>query len=75
MKRWLWLLVAAGVFASWRAVDAQQIGRRDGPVHRQQGNVMPQGAPAVPDASTFALFASGMAPVVLYAWKRHRAKK
>ncbi|MCS6950357.1 MAG: hypothetical protein RMM06_06005 [Armatimonadota bacterium] len=75
MKRWLWLLVAAGVLASWRVVDAQSLGRREGPSQRQPGNVMPQGAPAVPDASSLVLFASGVAPVALYALKRYRAKK
>lgn len=75
MKRWLLLLTVAGVLASWKVVDAQTIGRREGPVHRQTGNVMPQGSPVVPDASTLVLFASGVAPVALYAWKRYRARK
>ncbi len=75
MTRWLWLIVAAGLLASWRVVDAQSLGRREGPVHRQPTNVSPQGAPAVPDASTLVLFASGVAPIALYALKRHRSKK
>jgi len=74
MKRWGWLLVAAGILLAWRTVDAQALGRREGSPNRQPGSVAPQ-APAAPDAGTLTLFAAGAAPVVLYTvLKRHRKK-
>ena len=75
MKKWLLLAAAAGVLMAWRAADAQSLGRRDKTPNRQQGNVVNQSAPAAPDASTLVLFASGAAPVALYALRRHRSRK
>lgn len=75
MKRWVLVLAAAGLLLAWRTVDAQSLGRRGGASNRQPGNVTTQGSPTVPDAGTFALFASGAAPIALYALKRHRSKK
>ncbi len=75
MKKWALLVAAAGLLVAWRAVDAQSLGRRDSTPDRQTGNVTSQGSPVVPDAGTLVLFASGAAPVALYALKRHRSKK
>lgn len=75
MRKWVLLVATAGLLIAWRAVDAQSLGRRDNTPNRQPGNVVAQGSPAVPDASTLVLFASGAAPVALYALKRHRSKK
>lgn len=75
MKKWALLVAAAGLLLAWKAVDAQSLGRRDNTPNRQAGNVTSQGSPAVPDAGTLVLFASGAAPVALYALKRHRSKK
>ena len=75
MKKWLLLAAAAGVLMAWRAADAQSLGRRDKTPNRQPGNVLSQGSPTVPDASTLVLFASGAAPVALYALRRQRSKK
>lgn len=75
MKKWALFVAAAGLLVAWRAVDAQSLGRRDNSPNRQTGTVTSQGSPAIPDASTLVLFASGAAPVALYALKRHRSKK
>ncbi|MCL6474253.1 MAG: hypothetical protein K6U75_04255 [Firmicutes bacterium] len=75
MKKWLLLAAAAGLLMVWRAADAQSLGRRDNTPNRQPGNVVTQSSPAVPDASTLVLFASGAAPVALYVLRRHRGKK
>ncbi|MCS6829641.1 MAG: hypothetical protein RMM08_02120 [Armatimonadota bacterium] len=75
MKRWILFAAAAGVLLAWRTVDAQSLGRRDGAPNRQPGGVTSQGSPAIPDASALVLFASGAAPIALYALKRHRSKK
>ncbi|GIV18553.1 MAG: hypothetical protein KatS3mg023_0304 [Armatimonadota bacterium] len=75
MKKWVLLVAAAGALVAWRAADAQSLGRRENNANRQPGNVVTQSSPAVPDASTLVLFASGAAPIALYALKRHRMKK
>ncbi len=75
MKKWLLLAAAAGLLVAWRAADAQSLGRRDNTPNRQAGNVVTQSSPAIPDASALVLFASGAAPVALYALRRHRSKK
>jgi hypothetical protein len=77
MKRWVLLLAAAGLLLAWRSADAQHapsLGRRGGAANRQPGNIVAQGSPAVPDAGTLALFASGAAPIALYAIKRRYKK-
>lgn len=74
MKKWLLLLVAAGVVFAWKATDAQSVGRRDRMPNRQAGNFAPQGT-ITPEPGTLALFASGAAPVILYALRRTRGKK
>ncbi|MEJ5250992.1 MAG: PEP-CTERM sorting domain-containing protein [Chthonomonadetes bacterium] len=74
MKRWLLLLAAAGLVLAWRSTDAQSLGRREGTASRQPGNVTAQSS-AVPEPGTIVLFASGAAPVVLYALKRYRQRQ
>jgi len=75
MKRWVLLLAAAGLLLAWRSTDAQSLGRRGGPAIRQPGKVVSQGSPAWPDAGTLTRFASGAAPIALYALNRRRIKK
>ncbi len=74
MKRWFLLLAAAGLVLAWRSADAQSVARRGGSANRQPGNVVAQGS-VTPEPGTIVLFASGAAPVVLYALKRYRQKK
>ncbi|GIV15501.1 MAG: hypothetical protein KatS3mg022_0936 [Armatimonadota bacterium] len=75
MKRWVLLLAAAGLLLAWRSADAQSLGKRGGTANRQPGNLVSQGSPTVPDAGALTLFATGAAPVAVYALKRRRSKK
>lgn len=74
MRKWLLLLAAAGLVLAWRTADAQSLGKRGGTANRQVGNIAPQGS-STPEPGTVVLFASGAAPVLLYALKRYRQKK
>ncbi|MER3474707.1 MAG: hypothetical protein C4335_11900 [Armatimonadota bacterium] len=74
MKRWFLFVAIGALVLAWQAADAQSAARRGGGAGRQPGNIAPQGSP-VPEAGTLALFASGTAPVLLYALKRYRQKR
>lgn len=74
MKKWFLLLAVGALVLAWRATDAQSAARRDGQANRQPGNIFSQGSGA-PEPGTIVLFASGTAPVLLYALKRHRQKR
>lgn len=73
MKSVAFLIVMAGlVFASLFA-DAQTLGRRDKSPGRHGSTASPQSA--MPEPGTVVLFASGAAPIALYALRRYRRKK